>query len=69
MGQTLGNFQHGFARRITGRNPRRWEEGGWDYSPLAAAMEEEGFEEIGVYILKRQNTIAQYIAKIPILDI
>ena len=32
-------------------------------------MEEEGFEDIGEYILKRHNTIAQYIATRPIMDL
>ena len=37
--------------------------------PLAAAMEEAGFEEIGVYIKKRQNRVAQYNATRSILDL
>ena len=41
----------------------------WEYPPLAAAMEEAVFEEIGVYIKRRQNTVAQYIATRPILDL
>ena len=32
-------------------------------------MEEAGFEEIGVYIKKRQNTVARYILTQPIMDI
>ena len=32
-------------------------------------MEEAGFEEMGAYILKRQNTTAQYIVTQPILDL
>ena len=32
-------------------------------------MEEAGFEEIGAYILKRQNTVLKYIAMRPILDL
>ena len=32
-------------------------------------MEEAGFEDIGVYILKRQNTVAQYIAIWPIMGL
>ena len=61
MGQDLGRFQHRVARQITGRNPKIQEEGGWEYSPLATAMEEVGFEKIGDYILKMKNTFAQYI--------
>ena len=36
---------------------------------MAAAMEEAGFEEIGDYILKNQNTFTQYIVTQPILDL
>ena len=32
-------------------------------------MEEACFEEIGVYILKRQNPVMQYIATWPILEL
>ena len=46
-----------------------WDEGGWDYPPLAAVMEEACFEDIGVYITRRQNTVAQYIETRPILDL
>ena len=57
----LGILQHRVVQRITGRQPGRHEEGGWDYPHLVTAMEEAVFEEIGVYMLKRQNTVAQYI--------
>ena len=30
----------------------------WDYPPLSAAMEEVGFEDIGAYVTRRQNTVA-----------
>ena len=53
MGRSLGIFQHRFERRITGRQPRIREEGGWEYPPLVATMEEARFEEIRVNILKR----------------
>ena len=32
-------------------------------------MVEAGFEEIGTYITRMQNTVAQYIATRPILDL
>ena len=32
-------------------------------------MEEAGFGDIGVYITRSQNTVAQYIATRPILDL
>ena len=32
-------------------------------------MEDVGFEDIGDYVLRRQNTVAQYIFMQPILDL
>ena len=69
MGWALGIFQHGFTRRIKGGQTKIWEEGGWEYPPLAAATEEAGFEDMGAYVLKRQDTAAQYIATQTILDL
>ena len=58
MGRSLGIFQHRVTHTITGIQTRRWEEGGWEYLTLATAMEEAGFKEIGVYILKSHNMVA-----------
>ena len=69
MGRALVRFQHKVTRRITWRHPNRWEDGGWEYPPLVAEMKEAGFEERGSYILKKQNTVVQYIATRPILDL
>ena len=44
-------------------------DGSWEYPPLETVMEEAGFEEMGAYFLKRQNTVAQYINMRPILDL
>ena len=46
IGRALVSFQHGVARRITGMHLKIQEEGGWEYPPLEAAMEEAGLEEI-----------------------
>ena len=43
--------------------------GGWECPPLAAEMVEAGFEEIGVYVTRRKNTVAQYIVTQPIMDL
>ena len=71
MERDLGSFQHRIAQWINRRQPRRWVVGvrGGGYPLLAAAMEEANFEEIGVYIKKKQNTVAQYIVTRPILDL
>ena len=65
----LGGFQNRFAWRITGRQPRRRGDGGWEYQPLTSAMEEVGFKEIRFYIQKNQNRFARYIATRPILEL
>ena len=50
--------------------PRRlWEGGGGENPPLAVAMKEAYFEEIWVYITRKQNTVKQYIATRPIMDL
>ena len=70
VGRALGIFQHKVNRQITGRKPKRQEVGGgWDYPYLEIAMEEAGFEEMGAYVLKRQNMVAQYIATQRIMDL
>ena len=43
--------------------------GVWYYPPLAVAMAEADFKEIGVYVTRRQNMVAQYIVTLPILDL
>ena len=68
MGRALGSFQPRFAMHITGRHPRRQVGGIWEYLLLETEMEEAGFEDMGVYVLKRQSMVAQYIATWPILD-
>ena len=67
MERALGSFQHRVVWRITGRKTRR--EGRWGYPPLAEEMEEAVFEEIGVYITRRQKKVAQYIMTRPILGL
>ena len=57
MERALSSFQHRFALRLTGRQPRRGGSGSWKYTPLAAVIVEAGFEEIGTYVTRRQNTI------------
>ena len=69
MDQAMGSFHHRGVQQITLRKPMSQEEGGWEYSMLATAMGEAGFEEIRVYIKRSQNTVAQYIVTQPILDL
>ena len=62
MKRALGRFHNRVAQRLTGKKLRRRGEDRWEYPPLEAAMEEAGFKEIEVYITRRKNTVAQYIA-------
>ena len=69
MEQALNSFIHGAARRITGRQPRRGWDGKWFYPSLEGAMKEAGFTDVRTSINIRHNTVAQYIATRPLLDL
>ena len=69
MEQSMCRFQHRVEQRLTRKQPRRRGDGSWNYPPLEAATAEAGLEEIGVYVTRRQNTLTQYIATLPILDL
>ena len=47
IGRDLGSVKYRVVRRIAGRQPKRREEGGWEYPPMTAAIEEAEFEDIG----------------------
>ena len=51
------------------KQPRRWTDGIWEYPHLAEALKGAGFEGIRKLVTRRQNTVAQYIAMRPILDL
>ena len=61
MVRALGGLQHMVSRKITGRQPKWQVDGSWEYLPLETEIQEAGFEEIGEYVLKRENTFVQYI--------
>ena len=69
MERALSAFLHGAARRLTGRQPRREKDRDWHYPSLEGEMKEAGLPDIRTSILRRQNTIAQYIATRPLLDL
>ena len=69
MDKALDSFQSRVARRLTGKQPRRKTDGIWDYPPLTEALGGAGLERIWNSITRRQNTVAQYIAMQPILDL
>ena len=69
MERVLSAFLHRAARRLTGRKARREKDGDWHYPSLEGAMKEAGLTDIWTSILRRQNTVAQYIATRPFLDL
>ena len=69
MESALDAFQGRVARKLTGRQPRRGRDGRWFHPSLAGAMKEAGIVRIWTSILRRQNTVAQFIATRPIMDL
>ena len=69
MESALDAFQGRVARQLTGRQPSRERDGRWFYPSLAGAMKEAGIVRIRTSILRRQNTIVQFIATRPILGL
>ena len=69
MERALRGFLHGAVRRLTGRQARRAKNGEWYYPSLEGAMREAGLTDIRKSIATRQNTVAQYIATRPLLDL
>ena len=69
MERALSAFIHGVERRLTGRQPRRGWDGKWFYPSLEGAMKETGLTDVRTSINRRQNTVTQYIATRPLLEL
>ena len=69
MERALSSFIHGAAQRITGRQPRRGWDGKWHYPSLVGVMKEAGFTDVRTSITRRRNTVAQFSATRPLLDL
>ena len=54
---------------MVGMGPKFQCYGIWVYPPVWAALAMVRLEEIGVYIDRRQNTVAKYIVTFPIIDL
>ena len=67
MEAALDAFQGRVARRLTGRMPRRGRDGKWKYLPLVGAIKDAGIVRVRTSVLRRQNTVAQFVATRPIL--
>ena len=69
IGRILGSFHHRVARRLMGRQPWMGLEGRCMYTPLAKMMTEAGLQDMETYLSRQQNTVAQYIATRPIVEL
>ena len=69
IGRTLGGFHHMVDLRLTGMRQRRYKAGRWVYPLLDAAIIAVGLEEVEMYVLCRNNTIAHYIVTCPIMEL
>ena len=69
MESALDAFQGRVARRLTGRKPQRGRDGRWFYPSLAGALKEASVVRNRTLILRKQNTVAQFIATRPILGL
>ena len=65
----LDAFQGRVARRLTGRQPRRGRDGKWFYPSIAGSLKEAGVVRARTSVLRRQNTVAQFIAARQILGL
>ena len=66
MLKVLTAFHRQAARRITGMTVKCGAGGEWEYPSLEEAMEAAGFHPIGVYIKRRNTTIADRVAYCPV---
>ena len=61
MLKVLAGFHHRAAQQITGMTAKLGAGGEWEYPPVVEAMEDTGIHPIGVYIKRRQKTIAERV--------
>ena len=67
--RTLVGFYHRVEFQLENMHNRRDMTGRWVYPPMENAIKEVRLDEVETYVLKHQNTVAQYIATWAILDL
>ena len=67
--KALVGFHHRAVQRMACMVPKRQQDGTWVYPPIGAALEVAGIDKIRVYIARHQNTLSQYIANFPIIEL
>ena len=66
----LEYFHHRVARHLTGERPRfPADENRWTKAPIDEVLNDAGLFPIAEYISRRRNTIVEYVATRPILDL
>ena len=66
---TLKGFHHKVVRRMAGMGTKRKWDGKWLHTPIGLELEMVGLDDIGVYIARCQNTVAQYIVNRTIMEL
>ena len=69
MLKTLEGAHIGFTIEIAWMRPRREEEVWWVYPHLVDVLRSVGLKNIVTYIGRRQNTVTDWVATRPILDL
>ena len=69
IGGGWGVFHHRVARRLAGSKPCIGRYGLWVYTAPEDTMAEAVFQEVETYVSHLQNTVAQFIATRPIMDL
>ena len=69
MLKVLERFHHQAAQRITGMTEKRGAGVEWECPSVVEATEAEGIHLIGVYISRRQATIAERVSCRPIYEL
>ena len=69
MQRVLGGFHNRVACRLTGLQPQKGRDKGWFYLPLEDTMTEAGLREVETYVSRHHNTVEQYIATRPVMEL
>ena len=66
---SLAGFHRRAVQQMAFMGTERQFNSTWVYPPIGLVLVTVVLEEIGVYITRRQNTVAQYIMTRPIMDL
>ena len=69
IGRVLGKLHHREARRLMGKQHWRGWDGGWLHPTMENTMAEAGLQEVETYLSRHHNTVTQFIASRPIMDL